>query len=542
MRRIVLLCLLLIAFIAARGQTITYRYWVDNDVSTQKTGSSSSKETQFDVSLNTLAAGLHSLHLQVRKGNGAWSSVMTRYFVKASIPSQASSARYWFDNDDKTVYTSETVSGVVNVELKGLRSGLHALHYQMIMSDGSASVVYTAYFYIQGDADKPVSARYWFDNDDKTVYTTEMVSGVVNVETNGLQSGLHALHYQVLRESGSVSTIYTAYFCIQGGLDKPVTARYWFDNDERTLHELSDANGSFVLDLDGLHVGLHAIHYQSFTQTGMASSTYTRYFYLTQEPNERLTVRTWFDDGMEDAMTFDYNDEEIELSTESLRRGWHTVTAQLLNQQGDVLAEDSLRFEIIRYKTIRLVTGFDTYCSDDDLDFNSVEGLKAYIIAGFNRKSYEVMALRVTDVPANEGLFIEGIPGEYKVRCEDSHSVYANLLCGVTETVVLKPQVGNYLNYVLTENNGEPLFAPLSESIMFGPEKAYLHLPSPEEKSRPLRIVFEDDTDGIKDINDGMQNMEDAPSYDLQGRRINSDARFMNKGIYIINGKKIVNR
>ncbi len=62
--------------------------------------------------------------------------------------------------------------------------------------------------------------------------------------------------------------------------------------------------------------------------------------------------------------------------------------------------------------------------------------------------------------------------------------------------------------------------------------RAYLLLDS--TTARELTMVFEDGTTGVENIN--RETITNNRCYDLQGRKVSNPS----KGLYIINGKKVV--
>ena len=385
------------------------------------------------------------------------------------------------------------------------------------------------------------SYRYWIDNDASTLRQGKAAQEAFSLDADlgSLAAGVHALHLQLSRDGQGWSAPMTRYFFVAASRPRPASCCYWFDNDITTIHQLTGFEPTINVDLKEQRAGLHALHFMTESAEGGPSVVYTRYFYLKDDPADELTLTAWFDNDAASAQTFPYTGDDVEVSTEQLQRGWHLVTAQLQNQRGDVLATDTLRFEVVRYKTIRLTTNADTYCADDDLDFSSVDGLRAYIIAGFNRQSYEVTALRISDAPAYEGLYIEGEPGEYLVPCKDSHTEYANLLRGTVETTMVQPlESGGYMNYVLDTDSGQPTFRPLFEATAIGPQKAWLHVFMPADHQRPLRIIRADEADAISSVS---RQPEPDAVYTLSGRKLStSSTSSLSKGVYIVNGKKMV--
>ena len=136
MRKILLLTTLAILAGVASGQTsYSYRYWIDNDLGSVVSGSGTG-ETQFSANLSAVGSGLHALHVQARNSSGVWSSTHTRYFMK-SEQLIATTARYWFDNNLSTLHTDVATSGIIDLDVSPLLTGLHAVHYQTYSSDGT---------------------------------------------------------------------------------------------------------------------------------------------------------------------------------------------------------------------------------------------------------------------------------------------------------------------------------------------------------------------------------------------------------------------
>ena len=176
-----------------------------------------------------------------------------------------------------------------------------------------------------------------------------------------------------------------------------------------------------------------------------------------------------------------------------------------------------------------------TYCSPFDLDFDGVSGLKAYIVSGFSPSTGTLILTSVTEVPAGTGLLLKGAEGNYEIPCTTTDMYYSNLLTGVTTTTEISPTDGNQTNFILADGAHGINFYTLSESGDLAAGKAYLHLPTTAVSalSRPLKLVFEDETTDIEGISENKK--ADGVCYNLQGRRVSNPS----KGIYIINGKKV---
>lgn len=182
-------------------------------------------------------------------------------------------------------------------------------------------------------------------------------------------------------------------------------------------------------------------------------------------------------------------------------------------------------------------TGFATFCSSYALDFSDVTDIKAYIVSGFNQETGTLVLTRVTEVPAGEGLYIAGTPGEHEIPQTQTSMFYANLLKGVTEPTTISPTDGNYTNYILSNGSYGVGFYTLSQSGTLDAGKAYLQLPTASVAGiKALKIEFNenDDPTGIA-ITSASSAQEENAIYNLAGQRVSK----AQKGINIVNGKKV---
>ena len=185
--------------------------------------------------------------------------------------------------------------------------------------------------------------------------------------------------------------------------------------------------------------------------------------------------------------------------------------------------------------------GCATYCSEYDLDFSEVEGLKAYTAIGFNSSTQVVTLARVMTAPAETGIFIKGEPGEYVVPtiqvCND-HTL--NLLVGTLEQTTVNSTDGAMSNYKFTiaEGDAAPMFYPFEDGTTLSAGKAYLQIPTawlPATAQKSLSVRFDEgETTDIDELKG--ESGEVKTIYDLQGRVVENPT----SGIYIINGKKVV--
>lgn len=187
--------------------------------------------------------------------------------------------------------------------------------------------------------------------------------------------------------------------------------------------------------------------------------------------------------------------------------------------------------------------GSCTYCSPYALDFSEVEGLKAYVAAGYDSETGVVTLLRVMTANAGVGLFVKGEPGDYVVPTLESTSYNAlNMLVGTLEETTVNSTDGSYTNYKYTirEDDAEPKFYPFADASTQAAGRAYLQIPTawlPAAEQKSISIRF-DEGEGPTDIEDTEFTIQNsALIYDLMGRRVANPTK---GGIYIVNGKKTV--
>ena len=213
--------------------------------------------------------------------------------------------------------------------------------------------------------------------------------------------------------------------------------------------------------------------------------------------------------------------------------------------------------------------GFASYCGGQDLDFTNVKGLKAFAATGYDDASGVIWLTRVMRVSAYTPLLlIGGASGSYDVPSTSVSSYYANMLKGNSgdATIEIEPVVwewapGGYeymTNYYLKKNQ----LLKVSGTANIVPGKAYMQIPSKhvtraEEDEVPgapyyniggeLEVISMkvgtrgiegdgEDTTGISEVM--VTDQEPDVYYNLQGQRVENPG----KGIYIMNGKKVVIR
>ena len=200
MRRFVLLFVMSMLMSVAWGQTYSYRFWLDNNDAIVQSGSGMG-ETQLNIDLKSVTPGVHALHLQARKSDGAWSSVHTRWLMNI-IQQTAATARYWVDSDASTMHNEIATNGIIDIDASLLSLGLHAIHYQTISADGTVSSVHTRYVYINKVHQDILKARVCIDSGEATEYA--LADGDIVMDIGNLSDGEHTLKVDLVDYQGIV--------------------------------------------------------------------------------------------------------------------------------------------------------------------------------------------------------------------------------------------------------------------------------------------------------------------------------------------------
>jgi len=177
-------------------------------------------------------------------------------------------------------------------------------------------------------------------------------------------------------------------------------------------------------------------------------------------------------------------------------------------------------------------TGYSTFTSTlYPLDLSYITGATAYYAKTVDTTNKKVVIeSTTTSVPAGEGLLLKGTAGDaVKINIADEGTaIYGNKLVGCKEATTLTANA-NY--YVLVNNNGAEFQCLDTNGATIPAGKAYLNA---GRAGARLSIVFSDEATGISAVeNADMQNVQ---YYNLNGQRTMAPQ----KGLYIVNGKKVV--
>ncbi len=190
-------------------------------------------------------------------------------------------------------------------------------------------------------------------------------------------------------------------------------------------------------------------------------------------------------------------------------------------------------------------TGWSTYSNTYALAFANAEPsnpasavLEAYMVTGFSGTAL-TKSDALENVPGNTGLLLKGTAGEtYNIPVLPSSSTptTGNCLQASVSGGTVSAGEGTNVNYVLMNVGGSPVFQWIgTTSATLGANKAYLTLVNGPKSAGARGLWFDDETTDLNKVE--MQNAEvNGVYYNLAGQRVAKPT----KGLYIVNGKKVV--
>lgn len=184
--------------------------------------------------------------------------------------------------------------------------------------------------------------------------------------------------------------------------------------------------------------------------------------------------------------------------------------------------------------------GYTTFSCDQALDLttaNMPEGLEAYK-AAVNGTKVNLTKLDQT-VPANTGILLKGNANtEYQIAtATTSTTVEGNDFLATDGTSVVTSDETNFI-FVMKKNQETLTFSKYVGTAALPVNKAYLVVPAANFDGGNARLSFtfeEGEATGIATA-EGASRMNDGAVYNLQGQKVEK----AQKGLYIVNGKKVV--
>jgi hypothetical protein len=236
--------------------------------------------------------------------------------------------------------------------------------------------------------------------------------------------------------------------------------------------------------------------------------------------------------GSEDAIEFDVTNDGTTKKTIYFTGTTETdVYLYTTNTDGAVrvygITVSNVNVDISAYE-------WSTYVAEENLVVGGIEGLEAYAITGASGTAI-TKSDALTTIKAGVPVLLKGTASQkfYLPLAGDGAATPSGnlLIAGAGANVNYNDNAG--FNYVLGVEGGKAMFLRIVSgtpaNVPVG--KAYLALTSDPAGARSLG--FDDEVTAIKNIKVGT---EDNIYYDLNGRRV----LYPKKGLYIVNGKKVI--
>ena len=174
------------------------------------------------------------------------------------------------------------------------------------------------------------------------------------------------------------------------------------------------------------------------------------------------------------------------------------------------------------------------------------DGLTAHYCKTYNSANGTIGVVDIDGVvPANTGVLLKGTPGETYTLTgtnSDAATVEGNALVAVTEATHVNQVSGDYTNFMMSGGKFIKIEASDDPNVKMPANRAYLQILTsdlPSSLARGITLSWDDDATSISEMAK-WRNGENEKFYDLQGRKIANSQKPTAKGIYIVNGRKVV--
>lgn len=283
---------------------------------------------------------------------------------------------YWFDNDRTTLQigTSTTNAWQMDVDLTDLNNSFHTVHLQVKDDEGVLSSPVSRHFVKMAPSASQMKGYYWFDNDQSTMKTSDVINGTFDVDASMLSEGYHTFHYQAIDNLGSASSVVTSLIYKEFQTGNLATFRCWFDNNYSTMQDGFPVDDVAVLDVSALSDGFHVVHVQA---DGIASTSPHSYYFIKQPQTkgvEYITLVCSIDGVL-------YKQERVsntggamlwDFDISDLKQGLHHI--QLLGVTPSGAATSSYTTFFIRATTQEEIEDMKFYYYIDNDNFTVYEG------------------------------------------------------------------------------------------------------------------------------------------------------------------------
>jgi len=593
MHKLSLFLMLLAMHVVAKGQTYEYRYWFDNETSQTVTGTSESSSWQIVADVSALSDLPHVFHFQSKDSTGVWSSVVSRFFVKQT-PATGITGQYWFDNDVANKHNVGNSGLTADIDVSGLRNGLHLLHYQAI-SCGSVSPVVSLMFVRTQTGVELDNVQLCYLFDDQTEFALQHGTRSGNtyhytIDVSGQPDGEHTLTWWLVGTDGLGTDVHTDTFLVHNRrLVYPVDGIAIVENPDGELDDiLQEKELVRVLILTdtvrgGDFAALHNVPNMEELTLPLVNSrkdsirlgTFDRLLAVTTTDSASVLQDYVFEGATPNLMIYAPTGATVESPGRNIILGG--VSESILLTDGyPMLIPEAFTAKTISYtrnfskqtvigqssgwETLALPYQVQTIATQDGrtlVPFGAEQtGDGNFWLAAMDSDGFQAATAIAANTP-----YILAMPNneEYTLGNVTGPVTFSATDAEVRSTTGLSPVEGAYIfTPTYRGQGGSSIYAINDEAYQdylpggvfvrglrdVQPFEAYLTLPA-GAKQRNVIPVFESETTGMDDVRWSMYDerwtMYDVPGgekyYDLSGRRIGKPTK---TGTYLLkNGKRV---
>lgn len=181
--------------------------------------------------------------------------------------------------------------------------------------------------------------------------------------------------------------------------------------------------------------------------------------------------------------------------------------------------------------------GYATFSWPRALDFSNTD-VEAYIATELTENVLKLT--RVTTVPASTGIILKGSANTYHPQTIDTPTddVADNLLLSTAK----EPYTVDADNVFVLSNKkeGKAGFYPAAQGLVIPQYRAFMQS---DDENLSRVMFFDDNTSGIRQMENGEWKMENDAVYDLSARKQSAQSKHSTfPKVLIVNGNKVVNK
>lgn len=473
-----------------------------------------------------------------------------------------SESNSWIFADEPTYFTvtENTDKGIAafSIEDSETSSGIPYMHCSMGYTQGVVGWYADAdasYFYFEEVEGTPIDLSTYALPKLKTV-AQDMIDSYDGVDyqtyVGAYRDGaIQTLTADLAKENLTYDELKSAILTAREGKNPKEGQYYWIknimafdDNQTKSIFENPDGshiawnsaaeeakelwlledNGEGKYYIKSVNTGKYIAHSGATFVMGDANSK-AAFVLSGRVKTYNLGLET-YDGGIQYTMCLNTSNTPYQSAASSATSGDYVVSNNNYNNG------QATQWNIIEATSVNLTIGSTGYATAYfPFAVTIPEGVKAYKVSTAADGVATLSPLTGT-IPANTGVILSGSAKTYPFAITTStvSNIEGNMLDGVTIATAIDGATNAYV--LATGSNGVGFYKLDASNRTIAANKAYLVVDNATATSFSLKL--DGAVTGIQSVENATEN---APAYDLQGRRL---PQVPTKGLYIQNGKKIM--